>query len=229
MRVHTHSSFLAIYLSNHPSIHLSTLKTPNAHSYTTQSQLQPPHSILLNSFLQQTASIIDNVLFSILNYTESNFRSASRISVKKSSRFIYSSFVFRQHTLKVLFSKVTQVSSFPLPFIPVCISLQRFFSIPTDSFLVWFQKSGLYKKQCLAFPFPLFCSHPPPFHLFSHPILMFSSLFFLFIFTSVSRYMDIFLFPLLYHMKGSTLGTVFCTLLVSLNSISCESLHIRAR
>lgn len=81
MRVHTHSSFLAIYLSNHPSIHLSMLKTPNAHSYTTQSQLQP-HSILLNSFLQQTASIIDNVLFSILNYTESNFRSASHISVK---------------------------------------------------------------------------------------------------------------------------------------------------
>lgn len=105
----------------------------------------------------------------------------------------------------------------------------RDFSPFPDSFLVWFQKSELYKKQCLAFPFPLLCSHPPPFHLFSHPVLMFSSLFFLFIFTSVSRYMDIFLFPLLYHTKGSTLGTVFCTLLVSLNSISCESLHICAR
>lgn len=195
----------------------------------TKSIVASSHSILLNSFLQQTVSIINNVLFSILNYTESNFRSASHISVKNRVLDLFTAPLSLANTLKVLFSKVTQVSSFLLPFIPVCISLQRFFSIPTDSFLVWFQKSELYKKQCLAFPFPLLCSHPPPFHLFSHPILMFSSLFFLFIFTSVSRYMDIFLFPLLYHTKGSTLWTVFCTLLVSLNSISCESLHICAR
>ena len=111
----------------HPSIHVKNPKCTLIH-YTKSIVASSFHTVKL---LSPTASIIDSVLFSILNYTESNFRSASHISVKKSSRFIYSSFVFsQQHTLKVLFSKVTQVSSFPLPFIPVCISLQRFFSIP---------------------------------------------------------------------------------------------------
>ena len=193
----------------------------------TKSIVASSHSILLNSFLQQTVSIIYNVLFSILKYTESNFRSASHISVKNRVQ-IYLQLRCLQPTAypQSTIFKSYLGSSFPLPFILVCISLQRFFSIATDSFLVWFQKSELYIKKCLAFPFPLLCSHPPPFHLFSHLILMFSSLFFLFIFTSVSRYMDIFLFPLLFHIKGSTLWTVFCTLLVLLNDISCESLHI---
>lgn len=151
------SGCLSFQPSFHPSIHVKNPKCILIHY--TKSIVASSHSILLNSFLQQTVSIIYNVLFSILKYTENNFRSASHISVKNRVQ-IYLQLRCLQPTAypqRTIFKSYLG-SSFPLPFILVCISLQRFFSIPTDSFLVWFQKSELYIKKvsCVPVSFTLF-------------------------------------------------------------------------